>query len=598
MAAAASRGEYFQRRQAKLSNQFSALGQPQQSSLFRDVVVAVDGYTPELSALEIKQIMSEHGGGYAVNVWASGVTHLICSHLPTAKIKTELKKQRRSVNVITARWIVDSLEAGRQLPVDKYVISQLRQTSLESWYANPATTTTTTTTVPTEDVLFKLMEDPVVLDACCRLKIDLAGTLVVVVLPRTHQLCAGSSQTKHYLPAEQLVLGTECRIQDGFVRRVELAARDGERTCRIMQGVMEAHCKAFTVLSSTDCAVLGPVAPDKQSAIQQALEQACGCAVECKRVPDWKAHKASRFEHESWRRSDPVDSPPPVTVGRDPVSIQVLYSIQTPVYQQLYARLMSKPLSRLATCEHVVLETEHGQTVSGEVSGNDAWESELQRLCSGLTELIPGEWVRAKLLFPQLEDGAKEEEDRQAFPESFGEVDLSVFYQLPMDIRNSIQMELQGAEEEDGDGDTRHSFPQTYSQVDPAVLSELPQELARQLESEFKSQQVTSVAFPHQPFSEIRQHVVAWLEQQQQAKVCPLVDVVHTCTRYLCECLLPSRELASVVALLSLLTRMCRNASCALHPHSSCWPASALRITQQVSDKVEETLHTRLALLA
>ncbi|KAH9253488.1 hypothetical protein BASA81_008535 [Batrachochytrium salamandrivorans] len=594
---AASRREYFQQRQTKLSNQFSALEKLQQSTLFQNVVVAVDGYTPELSALEIKQIMGQHGGGYAVNVWASGITHLICSHLPTAKIKTELKKQKRSVNVITARWIVDSLEAGRQLPVDKYVISQLknpRQTSLETWFSHP-TTAVLSAEGENEDVLFKLMEDPVVLDACGRLKIDLAGTLVVVLLPHTNQICAVSSQTKQYLPPEQLILGTKCSIQDGFVQRVKLAPRDGERTCSTMQGVMEAHCKEFTVLSSTDCAVLGPITLEKQSVIQQALEQACGCRVECKRVVDWKAHKASRFEHQSWRRSNPDSAlVPRAPIGRHPVSIQVLHSSQTPVFQQLYARLMLRPPPRLATCEHVVIETEHGQTVSGEVSSNDDWESEIQRLCGGLTELSHGEWVRAKLLFPQLADDVVRE-GRQTFPESFGQVDLSVFYQLPADIRNSIQLELQGGEEEE---DTRHLFPQSYSQVDPAVLGELPQELTRQLESDFKLQQASSATLPHQPFAEIRQQVVAWFEHlSQQQQACPLVDFAHTCTRYLRECLLPSRELTSVVALLSLLTRMCRDTSCALHPHSPCWPTSVLKIKQQLLDEFEKTFHTRLELL-
>ena len=109
--------EYMRAKKRKLREQFSALEQEQTSDIFAGVTIYVNGWT-QPSAEELKRLVHTHGGSYEYNLYGdSSVTHTIASNLPHAKIRN-LKGEL----VCTPDWIVDSVAAGRRLPVDGYLL--------------------------------------------------------------------------------------------------------------------------------------------------------------------------------------------------------------------------------------------------------------------------------------------------------------------------------------------------------------------------------------------------------------------------------------------------------------------------------------------
>ncbi|GAB4820844.1 hypothetical protein N2152v2_007890 [Parachlorella kessleri] len=116
---------YMQNKNAKLQEQFEELGDRQQASnLFAGVSIHVNGYTVP-SQQELKRLMALHGGGFQIYPTRSNITHIICSNLPDAKVK-HYERERNPTPVVRPEWIVDSLNAGEVLPIQPYVLWQLR----------------------------------------------------------------------------------------------------------------------------------------------------------------------------------------------------------------------------------------------------------------------------------------------------------------------------------------------------------------------------------------------------------------------------------------------------------------------------------------
>ena len=106
---------YMQVKRRKLREQYLSLGE-RQSNIFAGATIYVNGYTqPE--ADELKRMVQAHGGGYEYMPYSSRITHVIATNLPAAKIR---RLSERSTTVCTPAWIVDSVRAGEQLPVERY----------------------------------------------------------------------------------------------------------------------------------------------------------------------------------------------------------------------------------------------------------------------------------------------------------------------------------------------------------------------------------------------------------------------------------------------------------------------------------------------
>ena len=74
-------------------------------------------YQPSTGALpqELKQVMAENGGRFE-NYYCRAVTHIVCTNLPDSKVKHHAH-ERDPPPTVRPEWVVDSLAAGRLLPV-------------------------------------------------------------------------------------------------------------------------------------------------------------------------------------------------------------------------------------------------------------------------------------------------------------------------------------------------------------------------------------------------------------------------------------------------------------------------------------------------
>lgn len=64
---------------------------------------------------ELKQLMAENGGRFE-NYYSRAVTHIVCCNLPDSKVKHHAH-ERNPPPTVRPEWVVDSLAAGRLLPV-------------------------------------------------------------------------------------------------------------------------------------------------------------------------------------------------------------------------------------------------------------------------------------------------------------------------------------------------------------------------------------------------------------------------------------------------------------------------------------------------
>ena len=101
----------------KLHDQFQDIGATRQSSIFSGVTIYVNGWT-QPDADELKRLMHTHGGNYEYHTYSgTQITHVIATNLPNAKVRT-----LGDTLVCTPQWIVDSIAAGKQLHVHKYLL--------------------------------------------------------------------------------------------------------------------------------------------------------------------------------------------------------------------------------------------------------------------------------------------------------------------------------------------------------------------------------------------------------------------------------------------------------------------------------------------
>lgn len=106
---------YWHSKTDKLDKQYDqAAAMFHKDDLFKGVRIYVNGYTKP-TALELKHMMMKHGGRFD-NFENTRTTHTIVSTLCMAK----LQKLKPDDKVVGPEWIVDSIAAGRLLPLDEY----------------------------------------------------------------------------------------------------------------------------------------------------------------------------------------------------------------------------------------------------------------------------------------------------------------------------------------------------------------------------------------------------------------------------------------------------------------------------------------------
>lgn len=115
---------YMRAKKRKLREQFDMLDQKPISEIFSGVTIYVNGWT-QPNADELKRLIHSHGGHYEYNLYGdSNVTHTIATNLPNVKIRN-----LKDTCVCTPNWIVDSIVAGKRLPVKNYFLYDRHGTS-------------------------------------------------------------------------------------------------------------------------------------------------------------------------------------------------------------------------------------------------------------------------------------------------------------------------------------------------------------------------------------------------------------------------------------------------------------------------------------
>lgn len=106
-------GVYMQHKISKLQRQHQASFTEDGavvSRIFEGVVAYVDGLT-DPPILELRRLLYVHGGTLEAYQVAA-VTHIICDYLPDSKVK-ELRRKKRCLPHVMAKWVVDSIEQVR-----------------------------------------------------------------------------------------------------------------------------------------------------------------------------------------------------------------------------------------------------------------------------------------------------------------------------------------------------------------------------------------------------------------------------------------------------------------------------------------------------
>uniref|UniRef100_A0A1E1X5I4 DNA repair protein REV1 n=1 Tax=Amblyomma aureolatum TaxID=187763 RepID=A0A1E1X5I4_9ACAR len=96
-------------------NEVNSSREGQSTAIFRGISVFVNGYT-DPTAEEIKRIMMQHGGTYQHYYKRQPNCYMIATNLPPAKL-IDLKDY-----VVKPSWISDSVQAGKLLPVQDYLL--------------------------------------------------------------------------------------------------------------------------------------------------------------------------------------------------------------------------------------------------------------------------------------------------------------------------------------------------------------------------------------------------------------------------------------------------------------------------------------------
>jgi DNA repair protein REV1 len=132
-----NRGAYFEQKEANLEIRYDALygaeSKDESQLIFKGCVFYVDGFTTP-SAEELKVLVGRHGGVYSQFFSLSRCTHVIATMLPDFKVKRILNHKRKRKPAVTAQWVVDCISQMKLLPVEPYLLPQLR----EAFRLNPA----------------------------------------------------------------------------------------------------------------------------------------------------------------------------------------------------------------------------------------------------------------------------------------------------------------------------------------------------------------------------------------------------------------------------------------------------------------------------
>ncbi|PHH76982.1 hypothetical protein CDD80_1038 [Ophiocordyceps camponoti-rufipedis] len=102
---------------------------PPSTAIFAGVVAYIDGSTaPLVSDHRLRSLLVSHGARLAVRLARSVVTHVLLpparagrTALAAAKIEAEGRRRRvAGVRYVDARWVLESVEAGRRLPETRF----------------------------------------------------------------------------------------------------------------------------------------------------------------------------------------------------------------------------------------------------------------------------------------------------------------------------------------------------------------------------------------------------------------------------------------------------------------------------------------------
>lgn len=110
-------------KKAKLEEQFqerAATEFKNTSNLFQGICIFVNGYTKP-SSDELRLLMMRHNGVYHYYMRPRSTTHIIASNLPYSKI-VMYKKSQNPLPICKPEWITDSLDAGRLLNYQDYLL--------------------------------------------------------------------------------------------------------------------------------------------------------------------------------------------------------------------------------------------------------------------------------------------------------------------------------------------------------------------------------------------------------------------------------------------------------------------------------------------
>ncbi|KAI0985280.1 hypothetical protein GJ496_005314 [Pomphorhynchus laevis] len=109
-----SRYSYFASRRMKLENQMNSANS--ENKIFDGLGIYVNGYTKP-DGTELRHLVKICGGKYYLHYDPVVVTHIVASNLSNSK-QSKITKEK----VVSPDWIVDSFEAGIQLPVEPYTL--------------------------------------------------------------------------------------------------------------------------------------------------------------------------------------------------------------------------------------------------------------------------------------------------------------------------------------------------------------------------------------------------------------------------------------------------------------------------------------------
>uniref|UniRef100_A0A803NNP0 DNA repair protein REV1 n=1 Tax=Cannabis sativa TaxID=3483 RepID=A0A803NNP0_CANSA len=135
-------GSYMAEKNKKLHNQFNGVasnslnsGSSSEHSIFTGVSIFVDGFTVP-SNQELRGYMLKYGGRFENYFSRRRVTHIICSNLPSSKLKN-LRSFSGGLPVVKPNWVVDSVAANKLLSWIPYQLVQLsdNQPRLSDFFA-------------------------------------------------------------------------------------------------------------------------------------------------------------------------------------------------------------------------------------------------------------------------------------------------------------------------------------------------------------------------------------------------------------------------------------------------------------------------------